>query len=307
MTEKDLPGLINFLLPLEPLCLSFTSRLISNGKTCLPPKREAIIFAAVKEEREGPHSILTGEQQGRVGNLPPISGDEIIAAVLMTSRGMILPVHKQDSPLPPESISEILNNYYHYSRKIYCILGISSTVQQYERALRERIDASIRYHLMFRSENLPLPRNIFTPNLKIQTLGPGELQMVYPLEVEYQYEEVLVHPERFSPAAHIVHFKRLIQSQYILFGSMNGFVVAKAGTNAIGFHNSQIGGVYTDKKFRGRGIARALMLRLLEEIYSKGHGAVLFVRRTNAPAVHLYKKLGFRIIDEFQIVYTQLD
>ena len=225
----------------------------------------------------------------------------------MTSRGMLMPIHQPDAEFPENSIREIINIFYRYSRKIYCIIGLSQSVRQYESVLRERIDTRIFYHLMHRTNRIPLPRNIFPRGLRLYSLGEEDIESVYPLEVEYQYEEVLVHPERFSPSTHMIHFKKQVREQMILFAKLNGKPAAKAGTNAIGFHHSQIGGVYTAKPHRGMGIARSLMIRLLEEIHNQNRSAVLFVRRSNEPAVHLYRKLGFEIIGEYQITYTKLD
>lgn len=295
VSERDLPALLAFLLPLEKFCLSFTSRLISDGAFTLPHRREALIFAA-----------CTG------GTVPPdsqqvLKPEHIIAAVMVSSRGLILPVHQPGIRLPGEIIDALLAEFYRYSRKLYCLIGLAETVRQYEKFIREKIDTRILYHLMYRPVQTPLPRNIFTPGLQIHFLTAKDVKKVYHLEEEYQHEEVLVHPERFSSAAHLVYFKRLVKEQEIFYATIHGAAVAKAGTNAIGKYHSQIGGVYTARTYRGRGIARSLLIRLLEEISSRDHGAVLFVRKTNKPAVHLYKKLGFHIIGEFQITYSKLD
>lgn len=295
ISEKEFPALIDFLLSLEPYCVGFTSRLIADGRASLPPRRDALIYAL----REG--SVRSDSANS------PSEGERIFGAVLMTSRGMMMPVHQHGLKLPAQSVSEITDMFYRYCRKLYCIIGMSGTVRQYESALRERIDTRIRYHLMRRYRNIPLPRVIFTEGLRIASLSEKEIKSVYQLEVEYQHEEVLVHPERFSSAAHLVYFRNTVRKQFILYAKLNGEAVGKAGTNAIGFHNSQIGGVFTAGPYRGRGIARALMIRLLEEIHGWEQDAVLFVRKTNRPAVRLYERLDFDIIGEYQITYTQLD
>ncbi len=295
VSEKEFPALIDFLLALEPYCVSFTSRLLADGTTALPPRREALIYA-----------LMDDPQRRGIGKAPADEG-LIHGAVLMTSRGMMMPVHQPGLMLPAESVNEITGCFYRYCRKLYCIIGMSETVRQYERALRERIDTRIRYHLMRRFRTIPLPRTIFTEGLRIASLSESEIKSVYHLEEKYQYEEVLVHPERFSPAAHLVYFRKTVREQFILYAKLNGMAVAKAGTNAIGIHHSQIGGVFTAGPYRGRGIARALMIRLLEEIHGWEKDAVLFVRKTNKPAVRLYEKLDFDVIGEYQITYTQLD
>lgn len=293
--DKEFPALLDFILPLEKYCSGFTSRLISENGPALPPKREALIYAACTG------TTASGDQSR---DLRP---EQIRGAVLMTSRGMIMPVHQPGTKLPENAIRDIMDTFYRYSRKIYCIIGLSQIVQHYEKALREKIDTRILYHLMHRSDSSPLPRNIFPQGLRMNSLNEKDLEAVYPLEVEYQYEEVLVHPERFSPSTHLVHFKKQLREQKILFATLNGEPAAKVGTNAIGFGYCQIGGVYTAKPYRRMGISRSLMIRLLEEIHNRGSSAVLFVRKSNKAAVQLYRKLGFDIIGEYQITYTKLD
>jgi predicted GNAT family acetyltransferase len=295
VSEQEFPALVDFLLALEPNCVSFTSRLLKNGAAVLPARREALIYALRDDPRR------SGVDK------PPADDGRIRGAMLMTSRGMMMPVHQPGLKLSDQSVREITDCFYQYCRKLYCIIGMSETVRQYESSLRERIDIRIRYHLMRRCSSIPLPRVIFTEGLRIASLSEKDIKSVYHLEVEYQHEEVLVHPERFSSAAHLVYFRNTVREQYILYAKLNGTAVGKAGTNAIGFHNSQIGGVFTAGPYRGRGIARALMIRLLEEIHGWGMDAVLFVRKTNKPAVRLYENLDFDIIGEYQITYTQLD
>lgn len=293
--DKEFPALLEFILPLEKYCSGFTSRLVSENGPALPPKREALIYAA-----------CTGTA-GAGDQSPALRPEQIRGAVLMTSRGMIMPIHQPGIDLPENAIHDIMNTFYRYSHKNYCIIGLSQLVQQYEKALREKIDTRILYHLMHRTDRSPLPRNIFPRGLRMHSLTDKDLESVYPLEVEYQYEEVLVHPERFSPATHLVHFKKQLREQMILFATMNGEPAAKVGTNAIGFGHCQIGGVFTAGQYRRRGISRSLMIRLLEEIHNRGCSAVLFVRKSNKAAVQLYRKLGFDIIGEYQITYTKLD
>ena len=46
--------------------------------------------------------------------------------------------------------------------------------------------------------------------------------------------------------------------------------------------------------FRRRGIAKSLIIRLVEELKTRGsHALMLEVRASNAPAIALYEKLGF--------------
>jgi len=52
--------------------------------------------------------------------------------------------------------------------------------------------------------------------------------------------------------------------------------------------------VYTDEKYRGRGLSQLLLSKLLGDIYGKYKGAFLFVDTSNIPALNLYRKFGFK-------------
>ncbi|MCK5198965.1 MAG: GNAT family N-acetyltransferase, partial [Spirochaetales bacterium] len=68
---------------------------------------------------------------------------------------------------------------------------------------------------------------------------------------------------------------------------------------------NQIGGVYTKPEYRNRGISTLLMQMLLNGIHKSGKKAVLYVKKGNKPALALYRKLGFRIIDEYSAYYIK--
>ena len=69
------------------------------------------------------------------------------------------------------------------------------------------------------------------------------------------------------------------------------------------FAADQIGGVYTAENVRNSGIAYRVMEELLRRIFAEKNTACLFVKKDNRPALTLYRKLGFRIAEGYQICY----
>ena len=57
--------------------------------------------------------------------------------------------------------------------------------------------------------------------------------------------------------------------------------------------------------FRG-GIAFRVMEELLRRIFADKRTACLFVKKDNRPALSLYRKLGFRVGDGYQISYFKI-
>lgn len=62
-----------------------------------------------------------------------------------------------------------------------------------------------------------------------------------------------------------------------------------------------IGGVYTEPRARGRGLAQAVVGALVAEAATAGADAALYVREDNGAALRTYRSLAFR--DEFRTVW----
>lgn len=61
--------------------------------------------------------------------------------------------------------------------------------------------------------------------------------------------------------------------------------------------NYRISGVYTLEQWRGKNLSTDLITRLIDDIKKKGAKKIsLNVNTKNDPAVHLYEKLGFKIV-----------
>jgi predicted GNAT family acetyltransferase len=166
---------------------------------------------------------------------------------------------------------------------------------------------SVDYHLMVQNrhsfsrasrEPFPCPSG-----LMVRTAYPKDLGTLLPLQIRYELEEVVINSQRYSEQACRQHLKRALRRQLVLMAELNGEVVAKAGTNARGFTADQIGGVYTVESERNSGIAFRVMEELLRRIFAQKNTVCLFVKKSNRPALSLYRKLGFRITEGYQICY----
>lgn len=90
-------------------------------------------------------------------------------------------------------------------------------------------------------------------------------------------------------------FAALLTRDYCVYyvAEVDGEVAGCCGMTNI-CNEGNIDNVVVAEKFRGQGIATALLERLLEEGDSLGVTAyTLEVRVSNTPAIHVYEKLGF--------------
>ena len=120
----------------------------------------------------------------------------------------------------------------------------------------------------------------------------------------YEIEEVLPEHDVFSEDICRLHLKSVLRTQYVAAVLLpDGTLAAKAGTNALGFHSAQIGGVYVKHEFRRRGYAFGVLYCVLKNVFAIKNAAVLFVKNKNVPALALYRELGFRKVGGYIIAY----
>lgn len=74
-----------------------------------------------------------------------------------------------------------------------------------------------------------------------------------------------------------------------------GRLVAMAGERVRPPGWAEISAVCTDEAFRGRGLATRLILAVAAGIRERGETPFLHTTATNAPAIRLYERLGFRL------------
>jgi ribosomal protein S18 acetylase RimI-like enzyme len=74
----------------------------------------------------------------------------------------------------------------------------------------------------------------------------------------------------------------------------DGEILAAAGTHFAYPGLAQVGNVLTAPKARGRGLARCCTAAVVDRLWAAGYPVVsLFVDEANAPALAIYRKLGF--------------
>jgi len=77
-----------------------------------------------------------------------------------------------------------------------------------------------------------------------------------------------------------------------------GKIVSAAGVHLVAPQIAQLGNIITDEAYRNQGFATACTSALAADLASKGQIISLFVRTDNAPAIHMYEKLGFHKVRE---------
>ncbi len=118
-------------------------------------------------------------------------------------------------------------------------------------------------------------------SLGVERLGPG-----YAGELARLY--ACAHGNAFSPYQ---------LAQGVFYGAKEeGRLVSAAGTHIVAKTTkiAAVGNVCTYPEQRGRGYATLCTSAVCTELLGLGLDVVLNVERSNAPAIHVYQKLGFR-------------
>ena len=275
--EELLPPLIRFLGPLEGACVPLTEKLHVNRRLQVPPRKEFTLLARVER------------------------GERITGAILQNHNGLYYPVLDATRP---EVEAQAVRLLVRSSRRLFSVMGRATDVEALETALARAPGQIMAYHLMAQErppQERPLPR--LPRGMFIRPARPDEARHLFDIQKKYEIEEVLLPGNTFSPTATLQHLKETLREQIVVVAEIEGMPVGKANTNARGIFFDQIGGVFTERALRSRGIATALMMRLLQKVASEQKSASLFVKKDNAPALRMYQNLGFAVEDGFRISY----
>ncbi len=130
-----------------------------------------------------------------------------------------------------------------------------------------------------------------------------DMEILHPLQKDYMKEEVAVPGRTLTDADVDISLRQILKNQLCFALTVDGEIVAKANTNAIGINCIQIGGVYTHPLYRRNGYAGALVTALANRALRSGKQPVLFVKEKNIPAFALYQKIGFAECGQYSIAY----
>ncbi|MBN2736026.1 MAG: GNAT family N-acetyltransferase [Spirochaetales bacterium] len=241
------------------------------------------LFYPLRKQTE----IYINEQAGELRDL-----------LLFTSNGLIYPVFTSNPP-DLNNIEDLIN---FPNRRVHSIMGLSRNVQAFLSTLNLSYHFQVNYDFLCLDKVHFLPDSHHLAGCTIKKAKTRDRHKLFPLQKDYELEEVYLDPGNFQAHACLRNLKNKLSQQKIYYLDKNG-PIAKAGTNAQGFKVDQIGGVFTKKEFRNQGYSSFLMKFLLSQLFKTKEKIVLFVKPENLSAQRVYKKLNFKAIDQFQINY----
>jgi len=152
-----------------------------------------------------------------------------------------------------------------------------SLCQPDEADLFKEYSAILHFHLEQQMVANP-PKQVEYVNIKVKKVRKNELELLNNFYIEH-------HAEAWTP----IQFKA---GPYYCV-KQNGKIASAAGVHLVAPQIAQLGNIITHEAYRNRGFATACTSALAAHLASKGRIISLFVRTDNAPAIHMYDKLGF--------------
>ena len=222
---------------------------------------------------------------------------------MITSWGGLFPVFKSIDLPSDKEIQELIIWLKKNLRRIYSIMGTEERVQILHRQIDWNQGTQVNYNLMIKGHDHIRAPKPYIQELGIQKATPEDAAVLLSLELEYQKEEVFLDSSLINNSQIYHNLRTSLLEQEVYYVTSGIVPIAKAGTNAIGQKWNQIGGVYTEKDFRSKGLSSWLMDYILNILESDGKKTVLFVKEENIAAEKVYTKLGFEKKKNFNIIY----
>lgn len=235
--------------------------------------------------------------------------DTITEAILYTNSGLLIPVLTAPSQEQRRDLAKLLgcdtgnitSSLPAKLRRLHSIMGLDRDVRRIQEILPVQSHTALDYHTMTREG--PVPDIPCVGSVECKVARPRDAKSLYPLQMAYEIEEVLLNPNRFNPRSCLLSLQRSLRRELVMYAKKKGTVIAKAGTNARGFCYAQLGGVYTVESYRNQGVGECIIGALLSRLEVDGLKSSLFVKKTNLAAIKLYRKLSFDMQGAFRIAY----
>jgi ribosomal protein S18 acetylase RimI-like enzyme len=227
------------------------------------------------------------------------------AALLLCHHRILFPVFA--APLPRKIPAPHFLGRLVFLNPLHAVQGLPVVTEIFDDALEglgyEKID-QFDYDLMSLDRE-PDRASLGAGPAGLTLVKPeiSDLEELLPLQAEYDKAEVLPRGSEFKIENSRVSLINIIKKERVLAAKFDGKIVGKINTNAESFTRFQIGGVYVHPDYRGRGIARRMIAAFTSELFARGKAVTLFVKKRNAAARAVYRKVGFEPSGGYRISY----
>ncbi len=270
-SKHNIPIILEFLLKNEFSCVSLVSHVLSFND------KDSLYF-------------IHNDQI-------PLTANNITGVILMTSYGVVLHSIEKAS-------KQLLFPYFN-NINIFSLAGTTIGSLMIETLLKKKPSTIFDYDLLTYNYNSPKTGSIrpLLDGFSLKQCTLEDLDKLYFLQYNYQIEEVLPKGKMISErqCRNILYDRLKNHVVYAIKNEKSDFI-AIAGTNAVGYNYVQLGGIYTDKKYRNQGLAQNLVRYI---VLNSNKKVSLFVKKGNISAQKAYKNVGFEpTFIDYRICYV---
>lgn len=154
--------------------------------------------------------------------------------------------------------------------------------------LQPRLDRPQTYMGLRRADLPPFER---LPGLR--AARPEDHDLVFTSGAELRLEELGEDPRLADPVAYARRVQEECAEGYTYLWLERGELRFRASLSALTADAVQVSGVYTPPAWRNQGCARRGMSELCARLFGRTRSVCLFVNDDNAPALAVYRRLGF--------------
>lgn len=141
-------------------------------------------------------------------------------------------------------------------------------------------------------DRAPGPAGTLAPELR--TARREDYAFLYHAGAELRSEELLEDPREVDPVAYARRVEEECRDGWTWIWRDARGLVFRAGISALTTDAAQVSGVYVPPALRNQGIARRALGELCARLLLRARVVCLFVNDVNAPALALYRRMGFR-------------
>ena len=178
---------------------------------------------------------------------------------------------------------------------VRAIISPATLVELLWNRLRSRLDPPTVVRM-----NQPVyanKRHFDFPDLKHARLSSlRDLDQLVPACAAMHKEEVGIDPLERDAAGYRERIRELIERKRSIVYVEGGRIVSKCEFSAVTEDAVQLMGVWTDPRYRRRGLSRTTLREVCGHVFRGGRDVTLFVNDFNLPAIRLYESLGFQRI-----------
>lgn len=141
---------------------------------------------------------------------------------------------------------------------------------------------------------------------ELRTATRDDYRMVFESGAAMRAEELEEDPRRTDPIAYARRAEEECRDGYTFLWTDRSGLCFRANMSARTGDAVQIAGVYTPPERRSQGIARRGLSEMCARLMEKSSSACLFVNDFNAPALAVYRRIGFRDHAEWASAFYDL-